>query len=164
MHSKETRNKVKRSFVYDRLPLKAAAEKHKVSYGTARGWKRKDKETGDDWDKARQASRMAAGGLGDMTTQILEDFARLYQEVVEAIRSSEADAMEKASALSRLADAWNKTMRAAGMADPKIAELTVVMRVLKMLSEFIKENHPEHLEAFAIILKPFGDLVSKEFG
>lgn len=163
-HSLETRNAVRRSFVAERLPLEAAAEKHGVSYNTARTWKRKAKGQGDDWDKARAASRMASGGLGDITTQLLEDFALLFQATVEEIKDGKYDGLKKAEALSRLSDAYTKTMKAAGGGDPKIAKLSVALEVLEELANFIREKYPSDLERFAVILEPFGSRVSEVFG
>lgn len=163
-HSLETRQAVRRSYVHERLSLKAASDKHKVGYHTVRRWKDQAMADGDCWDKARTASRMAEGGLGDITTQLLEDFALLFQATVEEIRDGDYDGLKKAEALSRLSDAYTKTMKAAAGGDPKIAKLSVALEVLDELARFIRENHPQQLEAFAVILEPFGSRVSEVFG
>ncbi len=93
-HSSETRNAVRSAYVYDRHPLDVAADKNKVSYNTVRGWKKRDKAKGDDWDKARAASQMAAGGLGDITAQLVEDFVRLFQSTVEDITAGDYDGLK----------------------------------------------------------------------
>jgi transposase len=51
-HAQETISAVRAAYVHERLPLKAAASKHGVSYATARTWKSKAGAAGDDWDKA----------------------------------------------------------------------------------------------------------------
>jgi len=163
-HSPETRQAVRRSYVHDRLSLKAAAEKHRVGYHTARRWRDTARDNGDCWDKARTAARMAGGGLGDITTQLLEDFALLFQATVEEIRDGDYDGLKKAEALSRLSDAYTKTMKAAAGGDPKIAKLSIALEVLEELARFIRENHPQQLESFALILEPFGARVSEVFG
>ena len=164
-HSEGTRVAVQKSYIYERLPLKAASEKHDVSYNTARSWKKQDKENGNDWDRARNAARMSEGGLGDITVQLLEDFAMLFQTTVTQIKDSpDTDPMKKAEALSRLSDAYAKTMKAAGNADPKISELAVAMKVIKELSSFIRERYPQHVGVFAGILEPFGVKISEAFG
>lgn len=164
-HSEDIRHAVQRSFVYERLPLRAAADKHDVSYNTARTWKKSDKENGNDWDRARNAARMAEGGLGDITMQLLEDFAMLFQATVTQIKADDkSDPMKKAEALSRLSDAYVKTMKAAGGADPKISELAVAMKVVKELSGFIRDRYPQNVGVFAAILEPFGVKLSEVFG
>lgn len=160
----ETRQAVRKSYVYDRLSLKAASDRHRVAYHTARRWKSEAKTDGDCWDKARTAARMAGGGLGDITAQLLEDFALLFQATVEEIRDGEYDGLKKAEALSRLSDAYTKTMKAAAGGAPKIAKLSVALEVLDELAGFIREHHPQHLETFAEILEPFGARVSEVFG
>ncbi len=163
-HTNETRNKVRSSYIYDRLPLDAASQKNGVSYNTTRGWKRKAKAEGDDWDKARSATRMAQGGLGDITTQLLEDFALLFQATVIEIRDGQYDGLKKAEALSRLSDAYTKTMKAAAGGDPKIAKLSVALETLQLLAVYIKDERPDELERFTHILEPFGAKVNEVFG
>jgi len=163
-HSKETRNAVRSSFVYDRLPLEAAADKHDVSYNTVRTWKKRDKKNGDDWDKARAARRMADGGLGDITAIVIEDFTLLFKSVVKDITSGEYDGLKKAAALSQLSDAYVKTMKAAAGGDPKIAKLSTALETLQLLATYIKEEHPDALERFSLILEPFGAKVNEAFG
>jgi hypothetical protein len=162
VHSPDTKNKLRSAYIHKRLGLRAAADDCDVSYHTARSWKKKAKEEGDDWDKGRAASRMASGGLGDMTAQLLEDFALLFQSTVEEIRDGDHDALKKAEALSRLSDAYTKTMKAAAGGNPGIAKLAIAMDVLKMLAEFIKEQFPSDVTRFTNILEPFGHRLARE--
>lgn len=162
-HSQETKNKLRSAYIHRRLGLKAAAADVDVSYHTARSWKKQAKEAGDDWDKARAASRMAEGGLGDLTAQVLEDFALLFQDTVEEIRSGTYDGLKKAEALSRLSDAYTKTMKAAANGSPEIAKLSIAMDVLKQLAEFIKKHYPEQIAGFTKILEPFGHHLARQF-
>lgn len=163
-HPQERRGAVRRSYVHERLSLEAAADKHGIAYNTARVWKRKARDDGDDWDKARAAHRMADGGLGDITAQLLEDFALLFQATIEEIKSGDYDGLKKAEALSRLSDAYTKTMKAAAGGDPRIARLAVALEVLDELAKFIRESFPDELERFVRILEPFGERLSKAFG
>lgn len=163
-HSTEVRDAVRTHYVYKRLPLKAAAEENGVSYHTAREWKKKAKGERDDWDKARVASRLAAGQLGDITTLVMEDFVLLFQATVEKLKNDESDPIKRAEALSRLADAYSKTMKAAAGGDPKIAELAVALRVLDEFTTFLRERFPDKLPVFAQMLEPFGARLSEVFG
>lgn len=162
-HSLETRQSVRRSYVVERLPLEHAAEKNGVSYHTSRAWKKAAKESGDDWDKARAAARMAAGSLGDITAQVLEDFALLFQTTLDEIKGYDGDPFRKAEAISRLSDAYAKTMKAAGAGNVQLAELAIALKVLEELAKFLRENYPEQLETFTEILGPFGQRLSEVF-
>lgn len=158
------RQAVRRAFVHDRVTLTAAASRQHVPYQTVRRWKAEDEEAGDSWDKARQASRMAAGSLGDITTQVLEDFSRLFQSTIEQLEKGDADPLEKAEGIARLADAYTKTMKAAGAAEPKVAKLAIAMRVIEELAKFIRERNPELLAPFSALLEPFGARVAEVLG
>lgn len=164
-HPIEMRGAVRGTYVYKRLPLQAAAEAAGVSYNTAREWKRKAKEEGDDWDRARSAARLAGGGLGDLTPVVIEDFVLLFQATVEKLKTdSDVDPIKRAQALSSLADAYIKTMKAAGGGDPKLAELAVALKVVEELTKFIRDRFPDQLPVFAQILEPFGVRLAEVFG
>ncbi len=49
-HDEKTKADVRRYYVFDCLTLELAAEKAKVSYNTARRWKREAEARGDNWD------------------------------------------------------------------------------------------------------------------
>jgi len=163
-HSQETKSAVRASYVRDRLPLEQVAEKHGISYATVRSWKRKAKEAGDCWEKARVASRMANGTFGDITTELLEDLTLLFQTTITDIKDKDISPLQKVEAISKLSDAYSKTIKAAGGGDQKIAKLAIAMQVLEELAKFIREGYPEQLEVFAAILEPFGQRVSEVFG
>ncbi len=163
-HPPETRQAVRSAYIYDRLSLEAAAERAGVSYNTVRAWKKKAKEDGDDWDRARNAARLASGGLGDMTQQVLEDFAILFSATMDEIKHGEFSGLEKAEALSRLSDAYTKTMKAAGAGDQKFAKLSVALEVLEHLIEYVRSDRPEAAPVLLDILEPFGERLSAVYG
>lgn len=167
-HTPETKNKVRTLYVRQRLPLTDAAAAAGVSYHTARGWKKKAEQQGDDWDRARSASRLAEGGLGDLTHEVIEQFALLFQATIEQLRSEPVegesrDPIQTAEALAKLADAYTKTVRAAGATDPKLARLSIALEVLELQGRFITERFPDDLERFTLILEQFGAYLSSEF-
>jgi len=163
-YSPEIREAVRNAYVRERLPLEAAAGRVGVSYSTAQKWKRDDKADGLCWDKARQAARMATGGLGDLTAELLEDFAVLFQSTVEEIRDASVDPLKKAEAISRLSDAYNKTMRAASKGAPEIGQLAMALEVIDLLARFVRAEFPEHAEALITVLEPFGQKVAQKYG
>lgn len=164
-YSPETVQAVRGSFVFERLPLPVAASKHEVSYSTAQAWKKKALDAGDDWDRARSASLMAAGGLGDVTNQILESFTLLYQSTMQEIQdSTDLKPLEKTEAMSRLSDSYSKMMKAAGYANPKISKLAIAMEVLNEEATLIKAEFPDDVERFAKILDRLGPRICEVFG
>lgn len=160
-YPQEQRQAVRRSYVHERQSLTAIASRTRIPVATLRRWKQDDAEGGDCWDKARAASRLAAGGLGDITTEVLDNFARLFQSTMQELDQGEIDPVEKAESISRLADAYTKTMKAAGTADPKVAKLAVAMQVLEELAKYIRERHPELLAPFSAMLEPFGARIAE---
>jgi len=163
-HSPETRQAVRASYVYERLDIEAAAVKNGVSKATALNWKRAAKESGDDWNKARTASRMANGSLGDVTQEIMEDFSLLFKSTIANIKNGNFDGLQKADAISKLSDAYVKTMNAANKGSPKLARLSIAFEVISELASFIKTHFPEATELFAKILDKFAVRVNEVFG
>lgn len=163
-HTPETVKAVRGSFIHERLPLPVAATKHGVSYSSAQAWKKKALEEGDDWDKARSAALMAAGGLGDVTNQIIEAFTLLFQNTITDIQDGDYTALQKTEAISRLSDSYSKMMKSAGNSNPKISKLAIAMEVLSEQANFIKLNYPDDIERFSRILEPFGERICEVFG
>jgi len=163
-HPKETRQAVRKAYVEDRMPLTQAAQLQGVRYETARRWKADARGSGDDWDRARMADRIASGGLGDLTAAVLDDFIRLFQGTLEALRSHEGDPILRAEAISRLSDAYAKTVKAAGATNPELSKLGTALEVTKHLAQFVRQEYPQHTEAFLEILEPFGERLSEIYG
>lgn len=163
-HPKETRDKVRRSFVFDRLSLEIAAAKHGVAYSTARRWKDDALAVGDDWEKVQAAQLMAGGGIESAARQMLAGLITQYQATIATLETAEMNPADKVSMLASLADAYNKTINASKRVLPETNELAIVMGVVQRLAAFIKEHKPEHVAAFAEVLGPFGDELAKVYG
>jgi len=161
--NQEKHDAVRRVFICDRLSLKAAAELQGVPQATAARWKVKAKQKGDCWDKAKSASRLAQGGMGDLSIQVLEDFTLQYSSLMDILRHSNMEPLEKASILTKLADSYVKITKAAGGGDNKIGRLSVAMETIRLLSDFMRERYPHQLEAFTIALDQFAPELSKQF-
>ena len=128
-------------------------------------WKKKAKADGDDWDLHRQATRMASGGLGDLTTEVLEDFAIQFKQVMEDLRNdSGLSALSRADTLAKLSDAYIKTINAASKSHAGLNHLAAALEVLEDLAMFIQTTYPEFSESFLEILEPFGSELSKKHG
>ncbi|PVX80041.1 DUF1804 family protein [Paraburkholderia unamae] len=163
-HPKELRDKVRRSFVFDRLSLEIAASMHGVSYSTVRRWKDDAQSNGDNWEKAQAAQLMAGGGVESAARQMLAGLIAQYQATIYQLETAEINPAEKVSMLASLADAYNKTINASKRVLPETNELAVAMGVVQRLAAFIKERHPDHIATFAEILGPFGDELAIAYG
>lgn len=164
-HPPEKREEVRRFYVNDRLSLEVAAASANVPYATAREWKRKAEADGDDWDRARTARRLADGGLGEMTTVVLEEFARLFCITTERLRTDgDIEPLDAAAALAKLSDAYVKTVNAAGKTDSKMSKYAVALEVLGELIKFVRTEAPDDLPQLATILDPFGRRITELYG
>lgn len=164
-HPKETRDGLRRAYVFERQSLEVAAAMFGVSYGTARRWKQAAQEEGDDWDKAQSAQLLAGGGIENVARQVLAGLVTQFQATMEAVQSDEQiGPAAKVQMLASLADAYNKTVAASKRVLPETSALATAMEVLQKLAAFIRERYPQHAPAFAEVLEPFGDLIARELG
>jgi len=163
-HDASTRAKVRAKFVQG-LPLETAAEVCKVPYNTARNWKRAAKDAGDDWDIARRAKDVSRGGVAEMTGQILEDLVEQFASTTQAMREVEGmPAMDKASILLKLSDAYVKTMAAAARGNPALNRYAVAMEVIQLLTGFIAENFPDLRQQYLDLVEGFAPELAQHFG
>lgn len=164
-HPKETRNAVRRAYVYDRLSLEVSAVKAGVSYATAARWKALAAKGGDDWDKAQAAHLMAGGGIESVARQVLAGLVTQYQATMDAVNvDADLKPAAKVQMLASLADAYNKTVSASKRILPETSELATAMQVLQMLADYIHQQYPNQASTFVQILEPFGETLAKAFG
>lgn len=76
-HDPKVRNQLRAKYLQG-MPLTTAADVCKVSYQTARNWKRAAKEAGDDWDISRAAQRMSRTNIDNMTSQVVEEMSMQF--------------------------------------------------------------------------------------
>ncbi len=163
-YSDEIKRELRGCYVHKGMSLQAAADFCDVKYETARSWKRKAAADGDDWEVQRTAARMSQSGVQALTTEIIEDFCILFQSTIEEIKKAEnISPLQKAESISRLSDAYTKTVKAAGASNPELSKLSVAMDVLKRQAEFIKAEYPDRMDFFLEMLTPFGEVISREF-
>ncbi len=164
-HPPETRDKVRRAYVFDRLSLEVAALKCGVSYGTASRWKAQAAEAGDDWDKAQSAQLLAGGSIEDIGRQMLAGLVTQYQATMDEVtRNNTIAPALKVQLLASLADAFNKTVAASKKILPETSELATAMEVVQKLATFIRQRYPQHASAFTEVLEPFGEELAKAYG
>lgn len=164
-YPQEIRDQVRATYIYKGLDLKETAKLSGIRYQTVLAWKKNASDLGDDWDTARSAARMASGGMVEVNNMLLESFSLHIETILSKLRDNpDVTPGDKADIMSKLADAHSKLVATVAKSGTKIAPLAVAMKVLKMLTEFIKEHHPQHAGAFMEILEPFGQKVAREIG
>jgi len=165
-HDQETRQAVRNAYVFDRLDLGAAADKHSVSRGTAQRWKNQAAAAGDDWDNARSAASISANGTRMVAEIVLSDFMQAYQKTMELLNDPETNisAKDRVDYISKMADAFTKTMSAVAKAAPELGQYAVANELMHHLTRFVSENYPQHLEAVLEIMEPFAIEVANEYG
>lgn len=163
-HAPETKAAVRAGYVYQKLTLEQAAERADVSAATARRWKTQAAATGDDWDAARSASSLSSQSTRTIADMVLQDFLANYQATMEAVRGGEIPPLQKAEVMSRLADAFTKTMSAIAKASPEMARYAVATELLQDLASFVREDFPDHVDALIEILEPFAAHIARKYG
>ncbi|EKN3401510.1 DUF1804 family protein [Yersinia enterocolitica] len=164
-HPQETRDRLRRSYIFGQMSLEIAAAQAGIPFVTARRWKKEAQDGGDDWDKLRAAHVIAGGGLEDIGRAVLTGLVTQYQTTLEELNGdSQLPAKQRVELLASLADAFNKAISASKKILPETSQLAIALDVLQKLSIFISEKHPQHLAAFVEILEPFGDEVEKHYG
>lgn len=170
-YARDKRDKVRRLYVVDRQPLKAAASLSKVSYSAAQAWKKRDKLLGNDWDHARMAHQLNEHGPASLVSILINDVAPFIRSTMEHLKGNTKDKdvqpltlVQKIECISRLSDAMQKITKVAGLVDPKLAKLSIGLAMMKKLAEFTAERFPQHQAALVEILEPFGEELAHEAG
>ena len=137
-----------------------------VPEATIRSWRRKDKDAGDDWERARNAARIAQGGMGEVTQQVMQDFVLFAEDIIPDIKGSDLSPDKKVELIASFSDSWAKFIKVMGRASPEVAKLAVAMECLKELVEHLRERHPVLLRNPELIqaLDEFGPILSAKFG
>jgi transposase-like protein len=156
-HPPEFRQKLRQLYVHKGMGLEQAAQKLSIASRTATRWKQEAEAQGDDWDRARAASMLAGEGAEAVAQTVLEGFLRLFQTVMTELKEGELEPLEKAEAISRLADAYTKTTKAIQRSAPELNRLAVASEVLQLLAKFVREQYPQHGTALLEVLEPFGE-------
>lgn len=163
-HPQETRDRLRRSYIFGQMSLEIASAQAAVAFATARRWKKEAQDAGDDWDKLRAAHVLAGGGLEEIGRAVLTGLVTQYQTTLEQLTTAEGiQPKERVELLASLADAFNKATAASRKILPETSQLAVALDVLQRLSTFVQESHPQHLGAFVEILEPFGAEIEKHY-
>lgn len=162
----EVRDRLRRAYVFDGLSLEVASAQLAISYGTAQRWKNDARTAGDDWDKLRAARLMAGGGLEELSRSMLSGLVTQFQATMDALAYGNTDLKpeDRVKLLGSLSDAYNKAVSASKKVLPETSQLATALEVAHQLASFIKEHYPQHMQAFADILEPFGHEIERIYG
>ena len=163
-HDEKTKAYVRRYYVFDCLTLEQAAEKAKVSYNTARRWKKEAEARGDNWDTVRDANTMASGKVEDVARGMLTTFVIYFENTMEELRHAEKlPVSEKAKLIQGLGDSYSKMVASSKRLLPEVSELATAWKVIEMVTNLIKTKHPDLLPAFLSVLDDLEGIVKQEF-
>ena len=156
--------KARMLYVADCLPLAIVAAKLGVTERTAQRWKAVAAKGGDDWDKARTAGRLGRESIKGAAQESLAAFLEYHKEALESLKSNtELDIQARVSAITNLADAYTKHLRAAAITAPSLNALAIASDVLSRLTAFVKANHAEAAPVLAAVLEAFGPELVKAY-
>lgn len=161
-YSQDDKDKVRKAYIFDKLPLDKCASLHGISYATVQRWKNQARARGDDWDKVKSAQTLAGGEIEDVARELLTDLIIIFKNTTDSVKSDEIDSVTKVKLLASLADSYNKAVSANRKLMPVTDRLAVAMTVMELLGEYIKEHKPEAMAVFVEILVPFGELLDRE--
>lgn len=163
-HDEKTKADVRSYYVFDCLTLELAAEKAKVSYNTARRWKREAESRGDNWDKVRDASTMASGKVEDVARGMLTTFVLYFESTMDELRKTEdLPVSEKAKLIQGLGDSYSKMVASSKRLLPEVSELATAWKVIEMVTNLIKTKHSDLLPTFLSVLDDLESIVKQEF-
>lgn len=128
-----------------------------VSERTVQKWMAAAREAGKPWDEARAAFLLGPDGPQSITTKFVPTFFALMNQTITDLQNKpDMDVLDRVKALTSITDATVKAANALGRLNPQLDRLGVAMQVIKILSEFISREFPQHKAAFAEVLDPFG--------
>lgn len=164
-HSPEKISAIRAAYVYEALNRETISARFNVPVSTITRWKKDALEKGDDWDRARAAARLFGQGAEAVTAAVLEDFVLLFQSTLTDVKNNaDIKPLERAEVISRLADAYTKTMNSAAKGSPKLDKLSFAADILRDLVQYIQAHYPQHAMAMEQVLMPFSEEIGKRYG
>ncbi len=161
-YSKDTKNEVRKKYIFDGLSLASVSVLVDVPYGTVARWKKQARQMGDDWDKVRSAHLLADDGIESVAQKVLPKMIRLVDTVTEQVEKDEISGEAKAKIIASLFDSFHKAVSSNRKMMPETDELAVAIKVLNLQKQHIAENYPELTNDFHEVLSTFGEVLAKE--
>lgn len=146
-------------YIYEKCTFKDISRAITVPSKTIRKWKdRALKKDGDDWDKARHISELSEQNVDAINRQVYASWLTKFQEVQTKILSDEGmDTMTRVTALSSLADSFNKMVAALRKIEPEVNIASTALRVLEIIADYLNgadaalaRKFGEHIDAIGV--------------
>lgn len=162
-HNQDTRDNVRRLYI-EGLPLTVAATTCGVSYDTARDWKQRAKDKGDDWDTARSAFSISGAGVDSLNEQLVEYFARQAVTTMRELETAQVSPQQKTELMASLADAYAKFSKSFSRVNPRLGALSVSLDTLKTVAEYLSKHDKTALANFQEHLEGVGAALQAKYG
>lgn len=161
-HPGEKRTQLRGLYVYQRMAMDAACKKLAVPRGTANRWKREALDKGDDWDGVRAAVALGDDNFSTLSKKLLEDYLVQHQATIDLLREAKnMGPRERAETLASMSDSFNKTMASFKRLNPELDRTAVQLDVIQRFVTFAQAKYPQHLQALAEMLEPFGEELAR---
>ncbi|PPA30454.1 DNA-binding protein [Aeromonas jandaei] len=161
---KETKNDVRRCYIFEQLSLEQIASKFGVHYDTVCRWKRAATKAGDDWDALRVAHTLAGDGLEKVTRSVLMSLIVKCQATMEVINQSQnIPPKQSVELLASLADSLSKAVSSSKRMLPETDRLATALEVVQKMGAFINEKHPTLSGQFLTVLEGFAKVLEDDF-
>jgi len=79
-YSQDDKDKVRKAYIFDKLPLDKCASLHGISYATVQRWKNQARARGDDWDKVKSAQTLVGGEIEDVARELLTELIIIFKK------------------------------------------------------------------------------------
>ncbi|WP_289345914.1 DUF1804 family protein [Pantoea stewartii] len=164
-HPRETRDALRRAYIFSNQSLELLAAQQGVSFSTAMRWKKVSADEGDSWDALRTANQLASGAPEDIARSILNSLMGQFQTTLEKVSSADdIPAQERVQLLASLSDAYTKAIAASKKVLPETDRVATAISTITALSQFIQTRYPQHLAAFVEIIEAFTPELEKTHG
>ena len=161
-HPGEKRTQLRGLYVFQRLPMETACKKLGVPRSTANRRKQEAADKGDDWDTVRAAVALGDDNFKSLSSKLLEDYLMQHQATMDLLREDKKmGPRERAETLASMSDSFNKTMASFKRLAPDLDRQAVQIDVLQRFVTFAQAKFPQHLQALAEMLEPFGEELAK---
>jgi transposase-like protein len=161
---KETKNDVRRCYIFDQISLENIAKKFGIHYDTVCRWKRAAAKEGDDWDALRVAHTIAGDGLEKVTRTVLMSLVVKCQSTMDMINQDQKmSPKQSVELLASLADSLSKAVSSSKRMLPETDRLGTALEVVRRMGAFINEKHPALAGAFLTVLEGFAKELENEF-
>ncbi|MCD6663498.1 MAG: DUF1804 family protein [Comamonas sp.] len=161
-HAQEKRTQLRGLYVHQRLPMETACKKTGVPRSTADRWKREAAAEGDDWDTVRAAVALGDENFSSLSKKLLEDYLVQHQATMDLLRDDrKMSPRERAETLASMSDSFNKTMASFKRLAPDLDRQAVQLDVIQRFVNFARARFPQHLQAMAEMLEPFGEELAR---